>query len=240
MIKKISLKKFIPLVVIALFLTLVYLTGVYKYLTFEMLQENRAAVLQFVKTNRVLSVFIFMLIYTISVTLSVPAGIFLSILGGFLFPQPYATVYIIISATIGATLLFLAAKTAFSDVLKQKAHKFLSKMKKGFDANATSYMLFLRLVPLFPFWAVNLAPAFLGVNVLTYIWTTAVGIIPGAFVYAQAGVGLGAIFETGADFSPQNIFNWKLRIAFIGLGFLALIPILIKKLRSYSKRKPTG
>ena len=92
-------------------------------------------------------------------------------------------------------------------------------------------MLFLRFVPLFPFWAVNIAPAFLGVRFKTYLWTTFIGIIPGVYVYAQAGVGLGAIFDSGESFTLSALFNKEVRIALVLLGILALVPIVIKKRR---------
>ena len=87
-------------------------------------------------------------------------------------------------------------------------------MEKGFQENAANYLLFLRLVPLFPFWLVNLAPAFFGIKLKTFLWTTFIGIIPGSFVYAQAGVGLGAIFDTDKPFSIDTIFNWQMKIKY--------------------------
>ena len=95
--------------------------------------------------------------------------------------------------------------------------------------SATSF--FLRLVPLFPFWLVNLAPAFLGVSLKTFVWTTFIGIIPGTFVFAQAGAGLGAILDSDQGFSIQGVFNWQVKIALIALGIFALIPIIVKKFK---------
>lgn len=104
-------------------------------------------------------------------------------------------------------------------------------MKRGFDQNPATYLLFLRLVPLFPFWLVNLAPAFFNVRTSTYIWTTCVGIIPGAFVYTQTGKGLGAIFDSGKSFSFETIFNLELKIALVVIALFLLLPIFIKKVR---------
>jgi uncharacterized membrane protein YdjX (TVP38/TMEM64 family) len=98
-----------------------------------------------------------------------------------------------------------------------------------------SYLLFLRLVPLFPFWLVNLAPAFLGIPLRTFVWTTFIGIIPGAFVFAQAGAGLGAILDSNQGLSINGIFNWQVKIALIALGIFALIPILVKKIRKNAR-----
>jgi uncharacterized membrane protein YdjX (TVP38/TMEM64 family) len=104
-------------------------------------------------------------------------------------------------------------------------------MEKGFNENAASYMLFLRFVPLFPFWVVNLAPAFFGVPLRTFLWTTFIGIIPGSFVFTLAGSGLEKVFEMGQDFSLGALFNTELKIALSLLGVLALVPILVKKFR---------
>jgi len=98
-------------------------------------------------------------------------------------------------------------------------------------------LLFLRFVPIFPFWAVNLVPAFLGVNLWTFVWTTFVGIIPGIFIFTQLGSGLGAILDTSEDVSLHNIFNWQIRVALIAIGFFALLPILVKKMRRNHKNQ---
>jgi uncharacterized membrane protein YdjX (TVP38/TMEM64 family) len=133
-------------------------------------------------------------------------------------------------ATIGASFLFLAARSAIGDSLKRKAGPLLKKMESGFQENAWSYLLFLRLVPLFPFWLVNLAPAFFGGSFTTYFWTTFVGIIPGAYVFTQAGAGLSMIFESGDSFSFSTIFNTQIKMALVALGLFALLPALLKKL----------
>jgi len=103
-------------------------------------------------------------------------------------------------------------------------------MRNGFQKNAASYFLFFRLVPPFPFWLVNLAPAFLGVSMWTFVWTTFVGIIPGAFVFTQAGAGLGEILKQNQELSLSTLFNFQVKVALIALGFFALLPIFIKKL----------
>ncbi len=155
---------------------------------------------------------------------------FLSIIGGFFFNIPWGVIYVVIGATVGATIIFLAARTALRDLLRKKAGPFLKEMEGGFQKNAASYLLFLRFIPLFPFWLVNIASASLNVKARTYIWTTFVGIIPGSYVYTQAGSGLGIIFEEGKSFSLDSIFNTQMNFALILLALFSLIPILVKKL----------
>lgn len=224
-------KRYIPLALLLLFMVLAYASGLSDSLTYESLKNHRESLLDFVSKYPVLSPLIFMSIYALSTALSIPGGIVLSIFGGFLFPQPWSTLYVVIAATTGAVLIFLAAKTALRDLLKRQVKGRLQKMQKGFEEDAAYYLLFLRLVPLFPFWLVNLAPAFFGVRLFTFAWTTFLGIIPGAFVFTQAGTGLGAILDAGNTLSIDNIFNIQIQIALGALGLFVLLPAIVKKIR---------
>lgn len=229
--RKEKMKKFIPILIIVALMLVGYFTGFYKSLDFDTLKYHHNELIEYVNNNPIMTPFMFMGTYAASTALSIPGGLLLSLLGGFLFRQPWSTIYVVIGATTGASLLFLAAKTALGGFLRKRAGPFLKKMEAGFNENAVSYMLFLRFVPLFPFWLVNLAPAFFRVRLRTYIWTTLVGITPGAFVFTQAGRGLGAIFETSEAFSLASVLNNETKIALIALGIFALIPIFIKKWR---------
>jgi len=223
--------RFIPIFIILTLMAIAYFIGLHEYFTFEKLKEHRQTVQSIVANYPILAPVVFVVAYMISTALSIPGGIFLSIFGGFLFPQPFSTIYVVIGATLGAIIIFLAAKTALGDFLKDKAGPLLQKMRKGFQEDAVNYLFFLRLVPIFPFWMVNLAPAFFGVSLFTFAWTTFVGIIPGAFVFTQAGVGLGAILDSGDTLTIDAIFNTQVKIALIALGIFALLPVVIKKLR---------
>lgn len=225
------MRKYLPLIALLMMMALVYGTGLHAFLTYESLKENRDALKSLSQHHPYLAPVIYIALYALTTALSIPGGAILSIFGGFLFPQPFSTLFVVIGATIGATAIFLIAKTAFGETLKEKTGDKLQKMRSGFEENAASYLLFLRLVPLFPFWLVNLAPAFFGVALFTFVWTTFIGIIPGAFVFTQAGAGLDAIFAAGESFSVDSIFNNQIKIALVALGIFALIPIIIKKIR---------
>ncbi|MCP5503629.1 MAG: TVP38/TMEM64 family protein [Chlamydiales bacterium] len=225
------MKKWIPIIIIIILMLIVYFSGVTKYLTFETIKENRQLILSYIDQYPLLMPFLFTLIYVVMTALSLPGGALLSILGGFIFGVPLSTIYVVVGATIGATIIFSAARTAMGDLLKRKAGPFLLKMETGFQKNAASYLLFLRLIPLFPFWLVNIAPAFFNVKTRTYLWTTFLGIIPGAYVFTQAGNGLGAIFDSGKELSVETVFNIEIKIALIVLALFALIPIFVKRLR---------
>lgn len=225
------MKRWIPLFIIALLMFILYITELHNYFSYDSLKEHRQTLKTLVDKHAFAAPLLYILVYTVSTALSIPGAIILSIFGGFLFPQPFSTIYVVTGATLGAMLIFLAAKTALGETLKKRAGPLLQKMHKGFDEDAASYLLFLRFVPIFPFWMINLAPAFFGVKLFTFTWTTFLGIIPGAFVYTQAGVGLGAILDAGGNLSIDTIFNTQIKIALVALGIFALLPIVIKKLR---------
>lgn len=233
------IKRSIPLLLIILGLVVVYFSGLTDYIDYEVLKLHRQELIGFVQEHSVLSPILFTLIYLITVAISIPGAGVLTIVAGFLFDQPLSTIYSVIGGTIGACIIFLAAKTAIGDYLQRRAGKLMHKMEKGFQENATSYLFFLRLVPIFPFWLVNLAPAFFGVSLWAYFWTTLIGIIPGTFVYTQAGSALGAILDAQNGFSLHTVFNWEVKVALIAIGFFALIPILVKRIkRKYREKHP--
>lgn len=206
-------------------------SGVQDFLSLEALRENREILLDFVTANYVAAVLTFMLAYVLAVAFSIPGAVWLSIAGGFVFSAGPATVYIVIAATIGATLVFLLARYVLGDLLRQKAGGAIDRMRDGFQEDAFSYMLVLRLVPLFPFFIVNLVPAFLNVPLRIYVIGTGLGIIPGAFVFALVGSGLGAVFDAGGDVDPGTVlFRPEVIGSLLGLAVLALIPVAYKRL----------
>lgn len=228
-------KRSIPLLLIIALMLAGYFSGFFKALDYQTIRFHHVEMTEYVNNNPMITPFMFMGAYAFATALSIPGGILLSLIGGFLFPQPWCTLYVVIGATTGATILFLAAKTAIGSYLKKKTGGRLQKMQEGFHENATSYLLFLRLIPLFPFWLVNLAPAIFHVPLWTFVWTTFIGIIPGAFILTLAGRGLNTIFENSDTFSATSIFNLQINLALIGLGILALTPILVKKYRRRKK-----
>ena len=230
--KSFSFGRLIPLLILVAGLVAFFALGLQRYLSFEVLRENRVALLSWVEQQGLVAGLIFMAVYAAAVAFSLPGGAVLSITGGFLFGTVLGALYIVIGATVGATALFIIAKTALGDFLRAKAGPWLQKMEAGFRENALSYLLVLRLVPLFPFFVVNLVPAFLGVSLGTYIIGTFFGIIPGVFVFASVGAGLGSIFDAGETFSASGILTPQIIIALVGLAVLALIPVVYKKIKA--------
>lgn len=229
-------KRFSPLVMLLLAITAAFALGLDDYVSFEQLERNRGWLLDFVDRHAFLAPLGFMLIYAIAIALSLPGGAILTIAGGFLFGIVAGTVYAVIAATLGATVVFLIARTALGDSLRQRAGPAVRRMEAGFRENALNYLLFLRLIPAFPFWLVNLVPAFLGVPLGTYVVATAVGIIPGTLVFASVGNGLGTVFETGGRPDLGIIFKPDIILPIIGLAVLAILPVAYRKIKG---RQPT-
>ena len=226
------LKKVLPLIVLAAGIAAFFAFELDQYITFEALRENRGVLTNFVADNPLAAPLVFMAIYATVVAFSVPGGAIMTIAGGFLFGTALGTAWVVLSATLGATILFVIAKTSLGDPLRAKAGPWLKKMENGFQENALSYLLVLRLIPLFPFFVVNLVPAFLGVPLRTYVIGTLLGIVPGSFVFATVGAGLGSIFDSNEAFTATGILTPDIVTALVGLSVLSLLPIAYKKIKA--------
>ena len=226
-----SARRFTPLVVLVAGLAAFFAFGLDDYVSFYALRDHREVLLQFVASHGVRAALLFMACYAVVIAFSIPGGAVMTIAGGFFFGTIAGTVYVVIAATVGATALFLAARTALGDALRAKAGPAMKKMEAGFRKNALNYLLVLRLVPLFPFWLVNLVPALLGVPLGTYLIATFVGIIPGTFVYVSVGNGLGAVFDAGEMPDLSIVFAPDILIPLVGLALLALVPVAYKKFK---------
>ena len=192
--------------------------------------------LAFVDAHMLLAPLIFVLAYALVIGLSIPGGAVMTIAGGFLFGLWLGTLLVVVGATLGATMVFLIARTALGDVLREKAGARVRKMEEGFQEDAFNYLLVLRLIPIFPFWLVNIVPAVLGVPLTTYVAGTFLGIIPGSFVYASVGNGLGAVFDTGGTPDLGIIFSPQIMLPIVGLAILAILPVVYKKLKGRPQR----
>lgn len=174
-----------------------------------------------------------MVIYTAATALSFPGGLVLSLAMGFLFGRWIGTMAIVVSATLGVTLVFWAARYLFAEAAARHLQNNPSgkKIIQGFQNNALNFLLFLRLVPVFPFWLVNLAPALTPVSTRTYIAATFIGIIPGSFIFANLGQSLGRIN------SLDNLLSTEVSAALGLLGLFALLPLLFKKKKQRLKEE---
>jgi len=229
----VSLKRIAPLAVLAIGFGLFFAFDLDRFVTFQALHDNRMALMDFVDQRGVLAIALFVLVYAASTALSLPGGAVLTITGGFLFGSWLGTLYVVVGATAGAVAVFLIAKTSLGDALRAKAGPSLKKMEAGFQENALSYLLVLRLIPLFPFFLVNIVPAFLGVPLRAYALATFVGIIPGAFVFASVGSGIGSVFDRmEGPFDPAAALTPEVITALVGLSVLSLLPVAYKKIKA--------
>lgn len=229
--KKLRVKPFLPFLFILFVMMIIYTFTNFHPQIWNTLSQFHLTLKDFNTAHPIITPFLFMLIYIVYAILMLPGIVFLSLLSGFLFPQPLSTLYVIISATIGASLLFLAARTAFRVLLTRHSGPLLNRLEDGFRKNASHYMLFLRLTPLFPFKVVNLAGAFFGVSYRIFAWTTFIGMIPSVFIYTEAGKSLSFYLASPVPVSPWSLFDPNLIIALTGLALLSLLPVLIKKMK---------
>ena len=229
-------RRFLPLAIIAAGLAAGYAVGLQDYLTFTMLAEQREAIKAFVADHRVASILGYFVLYTLAVAFAFPAASILTIFAGFVFGWLIAGILTVFAATTGAVAIFLAARSACGDVLRRRAGPFLAKLADGFARDAFSYLLVLRLAPVFPFLVVNIAPAFFDIRLRTYVAATFLGIIPGTFAYAWLGQGLDSVIAAadGRDISISDLVTPEITIAFLGLAIVAAIPTIVRKFRTRS------
>ena len=229
--RRLSPWRLLPVAVIVVGLVAFFTLRLYEYLSFAALSEHRQALLSWYEDNTLRLVGGFLALYVLVVAFSVPGAVWMTIGGGFLFGLALGTALVVAAATVGAVAVFLVARYAFGDYLRSKAGSAMRKMETGFRENALSYLLVLRLVPLFPFWLVNLVPAFLGVPLRTFVIGTFFGIIPGSFVFVSVGNGLGAVFDAGGTPDLGTIFEPEFLAPIVGLAVLALIPVAYKRFK---------
>lgn len=222
-----SVRRLIPLGLLAAAGIAFIAAGGAKYLSFAALAENRDWLYGLVRHWGVAAAFGYTVIYGTLVALSVPGGAVLTIAGGFLFGTWLGGLYAVVGATLGASAIFLAARAGLGG-LAQRAGRFIGKLEEGFRADAFNYLLVLRLVPIFPFWLVNLVPALVGVSFPIYVLATFLGIIPGTFVYASLGNGLGSVVE---EPDLAIIFKPSVLAPIVGLALLALVPVGYRRWR---------
>jgi len=203
-------------------------------LTFDALRDNREALLAFRDANYALTVLLFMLAYVLIVAFSLPGATVATLTGGFLFATFPGALFNVTAATLGATLIFLAARWGLGERLAAKmdtGQGAVKRIKDGIDENQWSMLFLIRLVPAVPFFVANLVPALVGVPLNRFVISTFLGIIPGGVVYTSVGAGLGQVFERGETPNLGIIFEPQILLPLLGLCLLAALPILIKTLR---------
>jgi uncharacterized membrane protein YdjX (TVP38/TMEM64 family) len=243
-----ALRRYGPLIGVAVAMGIAFVLGGHELFTLEGIVAQRDRFHSFLAQHGMLALLTYMLVYAVAVALSIPCGLILTVAGGLLFGWLMGGLAAVIGATVGATVVFLVARTAIGESLNERIAPWIGKLREGFKDEALSYMLFLRLVPAFPFWFVNIAPALLGVPLRTYVVGTIVGIIPATFALASAGAGLDSVVmaakrahaacvaHKGADacqmkLHVSSLLTKELILALLLLGVVALIPVVLKRWR---------
>lgn len=225
-----GLQRYLPLIAIAIVAVIGAFT-LRDYISFDVLRDNREALLAFRDDNFLLTVLMFIAVYVAVVGFSLPGAVIVTLTGGFLFGTVLGTAFNVTGATLGAILIFLAARMGLGNRLKEKmdaSDGMVAKIKKGIDENQWSMLFFIRLVPAVPFFVANLIPAFVGVPLFRFAVSTFLGIIPGSLVYTSVGAGLGEVFARGETPNLGIIFEPHILLPILGLTALSVLPVLIK------------
>ena len=224
--------RFLPLALLGIAAALFFAFELHRYFTFDALRNNRGFIVSWVTDHALLAAALYMVVYALATVVLPPTGAFMTVVGGFLFGPLAGTLYAVVGATTGATALFLVARYALGDLLRRRAGPALKRIQEGFQENELSYMFVLRLIPLFPFWLVNVAPAFLDVRLRTFVIGTFFGIIPGGIVFALFGAGIGDILDSNAEISLKGVLTPGIVAGLVGLACLALLGVGYKKLKA--------
>jgi uncharacterized membrane protein YdjX (TVP38/TMEM64 family) len=250
-----SLRRWLPLALLAAAIAIAWASGIHRHLTLAAIADHRDLLKAYVAAHLITALCSYAVVYVATIALSLPGGALLTIVGGFLFGWLLGGLVTVVSATAGATIIFLIARSSFGTVLSERAGPSMKSLAEGFRRDAFHYLLFLRLVPLFPFWLVNIAPALFNVRLSTYIAATFIGIVPATFAFSILGSGLDGIIAAqraayeacvaakGAGqcrfaIEAHSLVTPELLIAFAALGVVALVPVVVKRLKA--RRAPAG
>jgi uncharacterized membrane protein YdjX (TVP38/TMEM64 family) len=223
--------RWLPLLVILAAIVAAFAFGVPQALSWSALGERQAALTQVTQAHPAASVLLYIAVYALVVALSVPVGVVLSVAGGLLFGTVLGAASAVVGATVGAVLLFLAVRLALGPLLVRRAPALVARIGPGLERDGFSYLLALRLIPAFPFWLVNLAPALVGMRLLPYAAATFIGVIPAAVVFASIGAGVGGVLAVGERPDVGVIFSAHVLGPLIGLAALSLLPVLWRRWR---------
>ena len=224
-----ALRRWLPLAALAAALALFFALGGERQLSFDALARNRAALEAWVAKTGPGSILVYVLVYFVVTALSLPGAAILTMAGGFLFGVGWGALAALIGATLGASAVFLIARTSLGALIERHAGGRVKTLEAEFRAHAASYLLVLRLVPLFPFWLVNLVAGSLRMNFTTFVLCSFFGMAPGTLVYASLGGGLGKIIAAGTTPDLHAIFAPRVLLPLIALAALALVPAFLRR-----------
>jgi uncharacterized membrane protein YdjX (TVP38/TMEM64 family) len=214
-------------------------TGAVQALYWPSLVAHRAEWAANVAAHPLAAPFAFLGIYAAAVALSLPVGLWLSLLGGLLFGMWQGAVLTILGAWTGAMLLFLIARGLLAPFCEAKFARRMAKIRPGLERDGFSYLLALRLMPVFPFWLVNLAPALIGMRFAPYALATLLGMVPTSLVLSAVGAGLGATLATGAPPSAAMLLKPDIFLPCLALALLAVLPAVWRQWQNRGSARAT-
>jgi uncharacterized membrane protein YdjX (TVP38/TMEM64 family) len=207
----------------------IHASGLPGWLTLDTLRAHRQEIVGFVSDNLALSAFCYVAVYVTVVALALPSALLLTLSGGFLFGAAIGSFLTVVGATLGASLLFIFARTMMGENALAHFGTRGARLARAIQANAWTYLLVLRLLPLFPFFLVNIVPALAGVRLRTFVATTLIGIFPGTFIFSLSGAGLGGLLDRGDEISLGAFLTPEIMGALGCLALLALATIPLKR-----------
>ena len=228
------MRKYWKLIALATFLLLIIIinfSGYFSFINLHHIGTNYLVIENYINRNFYIACSIFILLYVLAVILVMPGAWLLTFSGGFFFGWVIGSILTILGATTGACILFIFSKTIFAKYLNKKINKnkgLIFTFERNIKENAFFYLLFMRLMPLFPFVFVNVAPALMGVRFFVFFITTFLGIIPATVIYSILGSGANDAFMSGNIFHIKNLVSYEIIIGLVGLSFLSLLPVLFK------------
>ena len=232
-----KMRKYWKLSLLATFLLVIIIlnyTGTFSFINISLISKHNVFILDYIENNFYKACLIYILTYILVVVLSLPGAWLLTLTGGFAFGWQVGSLITVFGATIGACIIFVITKSLFGNFFKNKIDNkkgMLKKLKQGIHNNAFSYLLFMRLMPIFPFVFVNIAPAIIGIRLNIFLVTTFIGIIPGTIVYSLIGAGASEAFTQGSLMRMDSYNSSEIIIGLSGLSLLSLIPIFIKYIK---------
>ena len=232
--KSLTLRRMLPFAILLLGLVVFFALGLNRQLSLQTLSRNEAEIRAWVADNHLFATLTFVAVHTMVVAFSLPASVVMAAASGFLFGVGQGALMSIVGTTVGSIALFFAARTAFYDLFRARAGAALGRLEEGFRRDGFSYLVFLRVVPGFPSWLTTIVSALLGVKPAIFIAGTLVGIIPGCFVFAGIGADFGLLFRNGETPDLGAIFQVRTLLPLLGLGVLALLPVLYRRWRRRS------
>jgi uncharacterized membrane protein YdjX (TVP38/TMEM64 family) len=226
------LKHLLPLALLFAGVAVLWASGLHRDLSWPSLARHQAALLAAVAAQPVTAAAAYLALYMALVALSVPEAAVVTVLGGLLFGTWVGGALAVAGAGLGALVLFLTARYALAGIVAERASVLMARLRPGLERDGFFYLLAIRLVPIFPFWLVNLGAAACGMRLLPFAAATLIGIIPGTLVFAGLGEGLRTVLAEGTTPDFMIIFSPRVLLPLLGLAVLSLLPAMWRRLRS--------